>query len=53
MQLLNNGMADFLKIGILSQIYQGVTFMCVIPVVWCTISMAIYVRGTYRQNTTI
>ena len=25
-------------------------FMCVIPVVWYTISMAIYVRGTYRQT---
>ena len=30
-----------------------VIFMCVIPVVLYTISMAIYVRGTYRQNTTI
>jgi len=25
-------------------------FMCVIPVVWYTISMAIYVHGTYRQT---
>jgi len=25
-------------------------FMCVIPVVWYSISMAIYVRGTYRQT---
>jgi len=24
--------------------------MCVNPVVWYTISMAIYVRGTYRQT---
>jgi len=27
-----------------------IPIMCVIPVVWYTISMAIYVRGTYRQT---